>query len=196
LAHDTSKPEIDDFSSIDDSFQQDTPDLGEVDPLKHKQPTYLSQMEGVDDSRLPPDEALDPPQQVMKRVLYFDYHSLPGVNVLGEPKGVKALVKAMIDNGYGTITERRIIPDDDDEDDDENDDDDDDDDDNGLEDGIVANDNDDDDDSSGNAEEADADDNDPIPPIEASKIITGDTSYYWTSLKTKTRQIGKLTGCL
>lgn len=188
LAVGISKPETDDVSSVDDSFQQDAPDFSNTDPIKHKQHLNLSQIEGVDDTRLGPDDALDLQQQAMKRVLYFDYHSLPGINMLGEPKGVKALVKAMIDNGYGTLAERRIIPDEDDDDDDDDDNDDDD----GLEDDIAANgDGDNNDDANGNTEETgDADDNDPNPPIESSKIITGDTHHYLAGFKTKTRQIG------
>jgi hypothetical protein len=118
--------------------------------------------------------------QHSKKVLYFDYQSLPWDNKHGQPKGVKGLVKMMIDCGYGTLSEKQIKPDDDDEDEDDD-----------TLDSLHDNDKKKDDhekdqDATGGQEQGDS-----LPTIESSKVITGDID--WLDAKGGTRQIGKNT---
>ncbi|CAO3644706.1 unnamed protein product [Cunninghamella blakesleeana] len=48
------------------------------------------------------------PQKKSKRVLYFDYQSLPRDDKNGYPTNVKGLVKSLVDNNHGMITDRII----------------------------------------------------------------------------------------
>ncbi|ORZ17996.1 hypothetical protein BCR42DRAFT_412938 [Absidia repens] len=124
-----------------------------------------------------------------KRIFYFDYDSLPWENMHGEPQGVKALVKRMVDNGYGTMAETQIILDGGhDEDDHDYDDDDDDDDlistlDESLNDDNVV-----DKEAGGNGGNnhihktvGGKDHDGAIRTIESSKVIGGDAYYSWVN---------------
>ncbi|ORZ11248.1 hypothetical protein BCR42DRAFT_494264 [Absidia repens] len=229
LAIGISRPDMDDLSSIDGSSpQHDMTDQQYYHEMDNKTKHQLiPQVEYMDDTHMILDDTPNmsqlqhqlqqqkdsDQQQRPKRILYFDYHSLPRDNAYGEAMGIKGLVKAMIDKGYGTISERRIKPDDDDEEeyDDNNDNDDDYDD--------YDEEEQDDDDSTG----ADAyhdgdntvdhgdldqeypksptdkkDENNAIPSIEASKVITGDAYSSWVNkkhlvnAKSKTRLIAEI----
>ncbi|CAO3624604.1 unnamed protein product [Cunninghamella echinulata] len=47
-------------------------------------------------------------QKTPIKVLYFDYQSLPRDDKNGHPTNVKGFIKSLVNNNYGTITERRI----------------------------------------------------------------------------------------
>ncbi|KAI8076899.1 uncharacterized protein BX664DRAFT_344205 [Halteromyces radiatus] len=132
-------------------------------------------------------------QQHSKQIFYFDYHSLPKDSENGEPKGIKGLVKMMIDNGYGTLKERRIKPANEDENHEEDDDDDDDNDDEDMEtdnDGDEDNDKDDDNDNAGKSSKNESSSS--LSPILSSKVITGDIWNDPSSTKSRTRQIAEI----
>ncbi|KAI8339212.1 hypothetical protein BC941DRAFT_469394 [Chlamydoabsidia padenii] len=135
------------------------------------------------------DTPLDlPPQDLPKKVFYFDYQSLPWDNKQGEPKGVKGLVKMMVDCGFGTISEKRIKPDEDDDGDDD-----------GQDSLNSIGDNKEEQDDQG-ADDSDKNDQEDIPTIESFKVITGDAYTVWmdgkeqtkTHPKTGTRQIAEI----
>ncbi|SAM01261.1 hypothetical protein [Absidia glauca] len=117
--------------------------------------------------------------QHSKRVLYFDYQSLPWDNKHGQPKGVKGLVKMMIDCGYGTLSEKQIKPDDDDEDDDDD-----------TLDSLHDNDKKKDDHEKDQDATEGQEQGDSLPTIESSKVITGDID--WLDAKGGTRQIAEV----
>lgn len=113
-----------------------------------------------------------------KKVFYFDYQSLPQDDKHGHPKGVKGLVKMMIDRGYGTISEKQIKPDDDDDDDDTM----------NSQNGNDSNEKKDDHEMDQDAIDG-QEQEDSLPTIDSSKVIAGDSDGL--DAKVGTRQIGK-----
>ncbi|CAO3598607.1 unnamed protein product [Absidia cylindrospora] len=170
----TSKKDPDDINSNDNDSDRHATDASLHQPVIEITPSILQQEENQQHQRN------QPPQ----RDFYFDYDSLPWENMRGEPQGVKALVKKMVDNGYGKMTETQIIHDGDHEDD--NSDDDDlvstlDDDDNGGGDCIVDKGGGGNDGSNHMHKTVGEKDDGAIPTIEFSNVIGGDAYYSWVN---------------